>query len=350
MSQSEVAMLLEAGLLVALKLAGPLLGVSLAVGLVVSLIQAITQINESTLTFVPKIAGAGRHPGAARSVHAGRARGLRKAAVRPHRRDRRLVTAADAALLAALPAWAFAFVLVLARVGAAVMLLPGLGESGPPAMVRVGMAMGVTLLLLPLVQPLIPPSPGAFVPAAGMVMAEVATGLWLGWLARVLVLALPMAGQIVAYMIGLANVLEPDTSLGAHSTALGRLFSLAAAVAVLASGLWAVPVAALAGSFRLIAPGALLPAGDAAAAASAAVAGGFALALRLAAPFVLAAIVWQVASGVVARLIPRLQVYFLTMPAQILGGLLLLALLSGAMLTAWQDALQTGFARLPGLG
>ncbi|HVB69385.1 MAG TPA: flagellar biosynthetic protein FliR [Acetobacteraceae bacterium] len=260
------------------------------------------------------------------------------------------MTAADAALLAALPAWAFAFVLVLARVGAAVMLLPGLGESGPPAMVRAGMAMGVTLLLLPLVQPLIPPVPGAFVPAAGMVMAEVATGLWLGWLARVLVLALPMAGQIVAYMIGLANVLEPDTSLGADSTALGRLFSLAAAVAVLASGLWAVPVAALAGSFRLIAPGALLPAGDSAAAASAAVAGGFALALRLAAPFVLAAIVWQVASGVVARLIPRLQVYFLTMPAQILGGLLLLALLSGAMLTAWQDAVQVGFDRLPGLG
>ena len=84
------------------------------------------------------------------------------------------MTAADAALLAALPAWAFAFVLVLARVGAAVMLLPGLGESGPPPMVRAGMAMGVTLLLLPLVQPLIPPVPGAFVPAAGMVMAEVA--------------------------------------------------------------------------------------------------------------------------------------------------------------------------------
>lgn len=255
-----------------------------------------------------------------------------------------------ATLLAALPSGAFAFVLVLARVSAAVMLLPGLGESDPPPMLRAGLAGAVTLLLLPLVQPLIPPEPVALVPAAGMVMAEVVTGLWLGWLARVLVLALPMAGQIAAYMIGLANVLEPDGGLGAQSTALGRLFSLAATVAVLASGLWALPVAALAGSFRLIAPGALLPAADSAAAAAAAVAWGFALAVRLAAPFVLASIVWQVASGVVARLIPRLQVYFLAMPAQILGGLLLLALLSGALLAAWQDAVRAGFDLLPGLG
>ncbi|HVB68184.1 MAG TPA: flagellar biosynthetic protein FliR, partial [Acetobacteraceae bacterium] len=97
-------------------------------------------------------------------------------------------------------------------------------------------------------------------------------------------------------------------------------------------------------------PGALLPAGATAGLAAASVARGFALALQLASPFVLAAIVWQVAIGVIAKLIPRLQVYFLALPAQILGGLLLLALLSGAMLTAWQDALQTGFARLPGLG
>lgn len=55
MTQSAAAALMEAGLLVALKLAGPLLGVSLAVGLVVSLVQAVTQINEATLSFVPKI-------------------------------------------------------------------------------------------------------------------------------------------------------------------------------------------------------------------------------------------------------------------------------------------------------
>lgn len=257
---------------------------------------------------------------------------------------------ADAALLAAAPGWAFAFALVLARVAGAVMVLPGLGESGPPPMLRAGLALGLTLLLLPPLRPLIPPVPPAVLPAAAMVLADAATGLWLGWLARVLVLALPMAGQVIAYMMGLANVLEPDTGLGAQSTALGRLFGLTATVALLVSGLWAVPVAALAGSFRLIPPGQWLPAADGARLAAAAVARGFALALQLAAPFVIASVIWQLATGVVARLIPRLQVYFLAMPAQILGGLLLLGLLAGGIVSAWLDAVRLGFDRLPGLG
>ena len=105
------------------------------------------------------------------------------------------MTGDEAALLAALPAWAFAFVLVMARIGAAIALLPGLGEAEPPPMLRVGLASAVTVLLLPGIAPLIPPVPEAGMQAAFMVAAEVITGLWIGWLARLLVLALPVAGQ-----------------------------------------------------------------------------------------------------------------------------------------------------------
>ena len=41
--------------MIALQIGGPLLGASLAVGMVVSIFQAVTQINEATLSFVPKI-------------------------------------------------------------------------------------------------------------------------------------------------------------------------------------------------------------------------------------------------------------------------------------------------------
>ncbi len=132
-------------------------------------------------------------------------------------------------------------------------------------------------------------------------------------------------------------------------TALGRMFSLAAPVLVLSSGLYALPVSALAGSFRLIAPGALLPAPDGTETAVRAAAEAFALALRLAAPLVAASIIWHVATGLLTRLIPRVQVYFLALPGQILGGLLLLAVLSAALLGAWREAVEAGFAALPGL-
>jgi len=251
--------------------------------------------------------------------------------------------------LATLPDWAFAFVLVLGRIGAALTLLPGLGEAAPPAMLRAGLAIGITALLLPGIMPLIPHLPADLPTVAGMIAAEVVTGLWLGWLARLLVLALPIAGQFIAFMLGVSNVLVTDPELGAQSSALEQLFSLAAPLAVLISGLYALPLAALAGSYQVIAPGALLPAGDGTMLAVRAVGACFALALKLASPFVLATIVWHVVIGLVARLVPNVPVYFVALPGQILGGLVLLAALAGPLLAAWLDAAGAGFARLPGL-
>ncbi len=55
MGEAEVGMTLRETMLVILKLGGPALLVALAVGFVVSLVQAVTQIHEATLTFIPKV-------------------------------------------------------------------------------------------------------------------------------------------------------------------------------------------------------------------------------------------------------------------------------------------------------
>lgn len=258
------------------------------------------------------------------------------------------MTADPTAFLADLPAWSFAFMLVLARFGAAMALLPGLGEATVPAVVRVGLALGVTILLLPGIYNLVPPMPDSGLTAASMIIAEVITGLWLGWLARLFCLALPITAQFIAYLLGISTVLQPDAELGPQSTALAALFGLAAPLAILVSGLYALPLAALAGSYRLISPGTMLPAADSTATAVALVGQTFSLALRLASPFILASIVWHVAIGLIARLVPRLQIYFVSMPGQIVGGLVLLASLFGVILAAWQDAARDGLAALPG--
>ena len=240
--------------------------------------------------------------------------------------------------------------LVLARVGGAMMLLPGLGETAPPSMLRAGLAGCIALLLLPGLMPVLPRPPEAGILAGLMLAAEVVTGVWFGWLARVLVLALPMAGQFVAYMIGISNVLQSDAALGPQTTAVARLFDAAVPMLILATGLYTLPLAALEGLYRLIPAGSLLPVTDGTQTVLRAVADSFGLALRLASPFVLASLVWHVATGLMARFLPRLQVYFIAVPGQILGGLLLLAGLSGALLSAWMDATRTGFSALPGAG
>jgi flagellar biosynthesis protein FliQ len=55
MNDADIGVLLRDGMLVMLKLAGPPLMVALGVGLLVALLQAITQINEATVAFVPKV-------------------------------------------------------------------------------------------------------------------------------------------------------------------------------------------------------------------------------------------------------------------------------------------------------
>ena len=55
MTNSEVIGLMYDSALVVIQLAGPILLISMAVGVLISILQAATQINEQTLTFVPKL-------------------------------------------------------------------------------------------------------------------------------------------------------------------------------------------------------------------------------------------------------------------------------------------------------
>lgn len=259
------------------------------------------------------------------------------------------MTAADAALLAQLPQWAFAFVLLLCRIGAACMLIPGFGEAEVPMLPRAGFAFALTLLLLPVLAADLPAAPASVWLDIGMIGAELIAGLLLGWLARLILLALPLGGQFIALLAGQSSVLQPDAMLGNQGTAAGRLLALAAPVLVLTTGLHAMPLAALAGSYRVIPAGHVLPAADTARAVVAAVAQMFALAVRLAAPFVLAGIVWHVSLAAVSRLVPQLQVFFLAAPAQLLGGMLLLGLFGATLLKVWRDFAADALAVLPGL-
>jgi flagellar biosynthesis protein FliR len=245
-------------------------------------------------------------------------------------------------MLDALPALAFQAVLVLARLGAAVMLLPGLGEPDVPASIRLALVLALVALLLPVLGPVLPSIPAELPELLRLVLIETGVGLWLGLLARLVALALAQAGQVVALMVGLSSPLQTDPMLGAQSTATGRLFTLMAATLVLSTGLYALPLRALAESYVVLPPGDPLPLGRTAETVAQAVADSLALALRLAAPLLLAAVLGNFALGLLARVAPQVQVFTVAAPGQIIGGLLLLGLLLPVMLAVWLAAAGDG--------
>lgn len=258
------------------------------------------------------------------------------------------MTADDMALIAMLPILAFQAVLVFARLGAAVMLLPGLGEQEIPPTIRLALGLALLALLLPSLAPGLPAAPEQGAEAVRLVAQEVVVGLWLGGLARILALALATAGQAIATLIGLQGLLVMDPQLGGQATALGRAFGLVAAVLVLGSGLHALALTALVESYAVIPAGAALPSGEVAETVAAAGAASLDLALRLAAPFVIGAVVMNLALGLLARLAPQVQTFFIIVPGQILAGVALLMLLVPPLLLTYAEALRAGFQSLPG--
>jgi flagellar biosynthesis protein FliR len=92
----------------------------------------------------------------------------------------------------------------------------------------------------------------------------------------------------------------------------------------------------------------MLPPAESAEVAIRAVVTGFSLALQLASPFVAIGIVWHVAMGLIGRIVSRMQIYFVSMPGQIVAGLGLLMITAGAITLAWQDGAQSFLGTLPG--
>jgi flagellar biosynthetic protein FliR len=254
-----------------------------------------------------------------------------------------------AAILHGLPSVAFGWMLVVARVGTTLLTGPGLGETEIPPTVRIALATMLATLAYPVLRAELPQIPATMIGLAGLFIVEIIVGAWLGLLTRVLVSALSMAGGIISFMVGLSSVLQIDPSVGTQVPALERTLTMAAIALLFVSGLYVLPMRAVIGSYGVIPPGALFDGAGAAQLVTRAVSESFALAMRLAAPFIIICIVWQAALAFVSRLVPNIQVHLVSQPAQILGGLLLLSAVIAIMFEAWSAGMLQAFSALPGL-
>jgi flagellar biosynthetic protein FliR len=234
--------------------------------------------------------------------------------------------------------WAGALLFV--RIAALVMLLPGLGEPAIPARARLGLAILLTGLLAPSLAGSVPPAPTDAFAMTGLVISELFIGLMFGASARLLMTGLATAGQVMGLETGLAFAQTADPTM----TQTGQLFAVFLGVfgvaLIFTMDLHHSFLRGLAGSYAIFAPGGAPSVGDAAQMATDAVATSFRIGLQIAAPVVVGGLIFRVGLGVLARLIPTIQVFFVALPLQILGGFLLIALGLSAGMIVWLDSLQ----------
>jgi flagellar biosynthesis protein FliR len=199
------------------------------------------------------------------------------------------------------------YFLVFARTGAMVMMLPSIGEAGVPPQVRLVLALAISVAFAPTVAGHYAASPPANdLALALLIFQELTAGLLVGAMARIIMSALNVAGNLIATQTGLSYAQQVDPTTDQQSVVIGNFFSLLGAVLIFATNLHHLAIGAVAGSYSMIPPGAALPTGDMAELTVRLVGGSFALGLQLAAPFLVFGFAVNAAIGLLARLMPQL--------------------------------------------
>jgi flagellar biosynthetic protein FliR len=251
--------------------------------------------------------------------------------------------------LSFLPALAAVFMLMFARLGTMVMLMPGLGEQGIPARIRLVIALVLVLVMLPLHRAEYSVDvTQTFAPLVGLLVQEIMIGVVLGLTVRLALSALQVAGATIAQQLGLGFVTTVDPTQGQQGIIVGNFLAMLGVALIFATDLHHVMIAALNDSYRLFAPGAALPTGDIAELMLTTVGGAFRVGVQIAAPFLVFGLLFNVGLGVIARLMPQLQVFFLGLPASIMIGFALMMLLVGALMSIFLGHISAVLGELVG--
>ncbi|MBL0319984.1 MAG: flagellar type III secretion system protein FliR [Alphaproteobacteria bacterium] len=240
--------------------------------------------------------------------------------------------------------WVLGVFLVFCRIGSAMVMMPGIGEAFVPMRIRLCFALMFSLVMLPLLSAVLPHAvPPSAMQLAMWVMAEVLIGLALGAVARLILSTLHMAGMIIAYQTGLASAMLFDPNSGNQGSVIGNLFTMVGVVLIFETNAHHLFLRGLAHSYDIFRFGTWLPITDMSQAVTQLMSHSFMVAMQLSAPFIVVGIVFFLGCGVLARLMPNMNIFFVIVPLQVLLGLfILLAMFTAGMswyIDSYQDSL-----------
>lgn len=227
--------------------------------------------------------------------------------------------------------------LVFARVAAVLMVLPGFGETFIPPRIRLSFALAFTLMMFPVLSRGVPAIPGGAADLGGAVIKEVLIGLLIGTILRLFMISLATAGEIVSMASTLSFSQTANPMQAQPSTSLGTLLGTMGLVLIFATDLDHLFIGAIVNSFQLFPFTRDIPVADAGQLAVQTVSKSFALGFQLAAPVVVFALIFNVATGLVGRVMPQFQVFFVATPLIVVASLSIFALSFGVIGIVWLD-------------
>jgi flagellar biosynthesis protein FliR len=218
----------------------------------------------------------------------------------------------------------FHALLVFSRLSVVFYLMPGVSAGYVPARVRLILAVLVTLIIVPLVSDTLPPQPTSPAELVGLIVIEVLIGGFMAGLIQIVMSALMIAGEVISNATGLTNAFVDDLVSEEQTAIVIGLLNIVAVVLIFTAGLHQLMFAAVVDSYSLMRPGESIMTGDMLSVVSTMVSQAFYMGLKLASPFLVFELLFQFANGVLSRLSPQLNVFFVALPAQNLIGFAIL--------------------------
>jgi flagellar biosynthetic protein FliR len=260
----------------------------------------------------------------------------------PHR-CRRLEAAVNVSLL---PDVAAVFMLIFARIGTLVMLLPALGERMVPVTSRLALAILMVLIFFPFVRSYYPSDLTNMPVVFKLLFQEILIGAVLGITGRLLLSCLQTAGTVIAQVLGLGFVTQVDPSQNQQGALVGNFLTILGLTLIFALDLHHLSIRALGDSYLIFRPGDVPDFGDSAKYAVTVATGAFKIGVQLSAPLLVLGLIFNVGLGLLARLMPQMQVFFIAVPASIMLGFALMASVLATMMTVFTDYIGNGLAEL----
>ena len=231
-----------------------------------------------------------------------------------------------------IPAAVFEVLFIFARIGTAISICPGFGEFYVTPRIRLVIALMISIILVGPLENVIPPEPTGVGELFLIIGGEAAVGAFIGLTAQILLSTVTTAGTIIAFQSGFANAFVFNPASAQQSSIISAFLISAALTLIFVTDLHHLMLAAVIASYDLFPPGQLPPIADFSDALTRTIQGSFEMALQLSAPFIFAGIVFYLGIGLLTRLLPQIQVFFVALPIQVLFALVvMMASISGIM-------------------
>lgn len=234
----------------------------------------------------------------------------------------------------------YSLFLIMARVGVAFTFMPGLGDSNVSAMKRFIFTAAFCFVLLPVLGEKLPVMPTEPAEIVRLYAHEAMWGFFIGIMARLMLMALDMAGFLIASNAGLSAATSVNPSFSSSGPIVTTLLTMAAILIMFITNMHHMLFESIVHSYDVFKPGEALPAEDMSNMVVTVVSHATQLGFQLAAPFVVLGLVFNVGLGLLARLVPQMQVFLIGIPIQILVGMLLLGLIMMTIIQIWMSNLQ----------